>query len=413
MAVLLSTRTLRDGPHGNPIAVLPPGTRLTAGAQQGLWLEVTLVDPPGTHGWVSAEAVKLDADVLGPLDKQAFADACHFQGSVFGVSGHYLAAIATLRTNVRDDVTADATGPYAFTQAEWDLNAVQPAFQLDATGAIGSWRVQVAVFAIMMRLAQQRLAALLGSQPNATELYLSQLLGSKAAAAALQDKAAGMAAIVAGLDPAALRGEGIDAASLGKRDAGLLGTGSVADACKALAAALDAALAASRPFAIKAGDQPVDAATALAAEGAVGGSINFDSPHIPAARRDMAQLVVQRFAEAGYGLVQQVAALANAIAESGLKPDAKSPAPEQSYGLFQLNLENGVGHGHDPAELIQPERNIAIMLAHIATLSANAAFKATSSVNDAVAIFVRDFEKPADATAAITTRVAIAKTLLV
>ncbi|MGN6487024.1 MAG: hypothetical protein ACTHLT_04290 [Devosia sp.] len=413
MAVLLSTRTLRDSPNGNPISVLPPGTRLNPGARHGPWLEVTVVDPPGTTGWLSAEAVKQDADTIGPLDKQAFADVCNFQGSVFGVSAHYLAAVATLRTNVTDETAPEASGPFAFTKAEWDLNSNQPAFQLDAAGAIGSWRVQVAVFAIMTRLAQQRLAALLGSQPNAAELYLSQLIGSKAAAAALQDKAAGIAAMVGGLDAAALRAEGIDAASLGNRDAKLLGAGTVEGALNAITEALDAALTASRPFVVKAGDQPLaDAAVTLAADGPAGGRINFDSPHVPAARRDMAQLVVRRFAEAGYGFIQQVAALANAIAESGLRADARSPPPEQSFGLFQLNLK-GVGHGHEETELVEPERNIAIMLAHIATLSANAAFKATSSVNDAVAIFVRDFEKPADATAAINVRVAIAKTLLV
>ena len=59
------------------------------------------------------------------------------------------------------------------------------------------------------------------------------------------------------------------------------------------------------------------------------------------------------------------------------------------------------------------EKNIAIMLAHIGTLSANAAFKATASLHDAVAIFVRDFERPANPAGAIATRSAIAQDLLV
>lgn len=51
----------------------------------------------------------------------------------------------------------------------------------------------------------------------------------------------------------------------------------------------------------------------------------------------MAQLIVKRFEEAGYGVVQQVAALANAIAESGLDPKIKAAGDEDSWGLFQIN----------------------------------------------------------------------------
>lgn len=416
MAVLLETRTLRDAPNGKEVMQVPGGTRLTIGKTKGAWLEVTLVDLPGAPiGWLSAAAVDQAADTLGPLDKQVFALGCHWQAAIFGVSAHYLAAIATLRTNITDGShDANTIGPFALTADEWTLNGTQPQFQLEAPAtAIGSWSLQIAVFAIMARLAQQRFAALLGSQPTATELYFSQLVGSKAAVAALQNKQAMIADIVAALDPASAKGDGIDIANLGGRDAKLLGAGTVDDALKAIAEALKSALGAAKSFVMAAGDQLIkETGAGLLADGAVSGRINFDSPKIPAARRDMAKLIALRFSEAGYGVIQQIAAIANAIGESGLKPDIKAAGSEPSYGLFQLNL-NGVGAGHDPAELIDPERNIAIMLAYMATLPANTAYKATASLHDAVAIFVRDFERPKDSAGAIATRSAIAQTLLV
>jgi hypothetical protein len=413
MAVLKSTRTLRKGPNGDGIMTVPAGTRVTVGAQQGIWVEVTLVDQPNeTKGWVSVEAVDQAADTLGPLDKQVFALECHFQASVFGISGHYLAAVAALRTNVSDVQAGDAIGPYAFTAQEWTLNCKQPQFQLDAPDtAIGSWRLQIAVFAIMTRLAQLRLASLMGTQPQAAELYLSQLIGSKATAAALQDPKAKLASIA--VDPISAAGDGIDMANVAGRDATLLDAGTVEAVLGAIGTDLSKALDSVREFAIKAGDQPISAAgSGLLPDGTAIKGINFDSPKVPAARRDMAKLIALRFGEAGYGVIQQVAAIANAIGESGLKPDIKAAGKEPSYGLFQLNL-NGVGHGHDPAELIDPERNIAIMLAYISTLSANTAYSATASLHDAVAIFVRDFERPKDSAGAIATRSAIAQTLLV
>ena len=92
----------------------------------------------------------------------------------------------------------------------------------------------------------------------------------------------------------------------------------------------------------------------------------------------------------------------------------KAAGKELSYGLFQLNLE-GVGHDHDPTELKNPERNIAIMLAHMSgeQKAADAAFRATTSLHDAVAIFVREFERPKNAESKVPGRLAIAQTLLV
>ncbi len=417
MAVLKDSRSLRDAPGGTVIMQVPGGTRVQVGATQGAWIEVTLADHPDQpRGWVSAAAVDLAADTLGPLDKQVFALECHWQAAIFGVSGHYLAGIAALRSNIVDGTGGGGTvGPYRFSPAEWTANASQPQFQLAAPAtAIGSWSLQVAVFAIMTRLMQLRVAALFGSQPTATELCLAQMVGSRSVAAALQDTAQPVAGLVAAIDPVSVLAEGIDVANLTGRDARLLGTGTVADALATISAALAAALAETREAMLKAGDQLIsDGGTVLALAGPAGGRIDFDSPEIPAGRRDMAEIIARRFADAGYGVLQQVAAIANAIDESRLDPTIKAAGSEPSYGLFQLNQAGGVGTGHNVAVLTDPEQNIAIMLAYMSTLSADTAFRNTASLHDAVAIFVRDFERPANSAGAIARRSAIAQTLLV
>jgi hypothetical protein len=413
-----STRTLRDAPDGASLGIeAVGGSRVRLGRKQAGWTEVTLIDTDGTpKGWVGSVAVNETADVLGPLDKTLFALACHRQALIFGTSAHYIAAVAALRTDITDGKHDAGIGPYALSAAEWKLNANQPQWSLAAPDeAIESWRLQVAVFAIMARLSQQRLAALLGSEPNPVELYLAQLLGTRAAAAALQDKTKQIAALVSAVEPAEAAADGVDLADFAARHGKLLGAGTVEAGLQTLEAALGKAITDTRSFVKLAGDQLLASTVVpLAPSGTVSGAIDFDSPEIPAGRRNMAELIARRFGERGYGVLQQIAAIANAIGESALNPAAKAGGGEQSWGLFQLNQNGGVGQGFSSSVLKDPERNIAIMLDFIATLaSADAAYRAVSSVNDAVAIFVRRFEQPADPGPAIARRSAIAQTLLV
>ncbi len=417
MAVMKATRTLRDSPAGVSLGIdAPAGSRVEVGQKQAGWTEVKLIDVEAAPtGWVGSVSVDEAADTLGPLDKVIFAVECHRQALIFGASAHYLAAVATLRTDTTDGDHATGIGPFALVPREWQLNATQPQWSLDAPAdTIKSWRLQVAVFAIMARLTQQRLAALLGSEPTPVELYLAQLIGTKAAVIALKDQTQAVPAFVPTLDGVAAEADGVDIANLMARHGSLLGAGTIEAGLAALGTALDKAIADSKSFVKTAGDQILaSAATALAPSGAVGGAINFDSKRIPDGRRSMAELIARRFAERGYGVTQQIAAIANAIGESALDPAIKAAGTEPSYGLFQLN-QNGVGAGFNATVLKDPERNIVIMLDYIATQSsADAAFRATPSINDAVAIFVRRFERPAHPDPAIAERTKIAETLLV
>src|SRR5260370_7358748 len=87
----------------------------------------------------------------------------------------------------------------------------------------------------------------------------------------------------------------------------------------------------------------------------------FNITCAPQRREEIADLIVKPFADAGFGGPQQLAALANAIAESDLDPDAMSAPPDQSVGLFQLNIAGGLGTGHTVAELRDPPTTPAIM----------------------------------------------------
>lgn len=126
-------------------------------------------------------------------------------------------------------------------------------------------------------------------------------------------------------------------------------------------------------------------------------------------RRPIAQKVLDAFASAGFGQFQQVAALANAIAESGLNPNVHLGDGEDSWGLFLLNTRRGLGMGHTPDELRDPAVNIGIM---VKEAQKNAAFAAATSLDDAVEIFVRQFARPSNATGEVIRRQQIARQLL-
>ncbi|MGI8568024.1 MAG: hypothetical protein ACR2KT_02530 [Methylocella sp.] len=115
------------------------------------------------------------------------------------------------------------------------------------------------------------------------------------------------------------------------------------------------------------------------------------------------------FGQAGFAFHQQVAALANAIAESSLNPNAHATKGEDSFGLFQLNRRGGLGAGHAPSELLNPGSNIAIV---IKAAKQSKAFLRAASLDDAVSAFVKDVERPSDKPGQIRVRVNIAHKLV-
>ena len=127
------------------------------------------------------------------------------------------------------------------------------------------------------------------------------------------------------------------------------------------------------------------------------------------AGQPMADLIRQKFKAAGFGDAQAEAAVANAYAESSLDPMARNNnGKEDSVGLFQMNRKGGLGTGYSVEQLQDPNFNIDLAIA--AAKKSNAFVNATS-VQDAVAAFVKDVERPANQSAAIAKRIDIANNI--
>ena len=142
----------------------------------------------------------------------------------------------------------------------------------------------------------------------------------------------------------------------------------------------------------------------LAAQGAV--QIIPGAP-IPAGREDIAAIIVNEFARAGYGRIQQIAALANAIKESSLNPTARGDG-SLSIGLFQCHTTKGAGIGHRIGDLEDPTYNAGVI---IGVANKYGKFADASTIEKAVDIFVRYVERPKHKEAEIADRTKIAKKL--
>jgi len=123
---------------------------------------------------------------------------------------------------------------------------------------------------------------------------------------------------------------------------------------------------------------------------------------------DMADLIRTKFKAAGFNDAQADAAVANAIAESNLNPNAHNRKGEDSVGLFQMNRKGGLGQGYSVEQLKDPNLNIDLA---IAAAKKSAAFKSATTTDAAVAAFVKDVERPKDQAGAIAKRTAIARNL--
>lgn len=289
-----------------------------------------------------------------PIHNGDFARQCVNQGLFYGVNPHYLLAIADFLSGIKDDTISDANGslvgPFRLKQSIWDSKLADPLFEDSLRPEDVNQPMMQCMFAAVQTLhAQDALVASLKRFPSANELYARWPA-----------------------EPA-------------------LPSGS-------LQVSLDKARALVQPA--------VEAALAGMDEGPVVGNIDLSS--IAAGpKRDNATAIVGAFAAAGYAKVHQVAALANAVAESALNNNAvNNTPPEHSVGLFQLNINGGVGSHHTEAELKDPTKNINLIIQKAKTVPD---FKAADDLHTAVAVFVRKIEQPANQAGEIIKRFAIAK----
>jgi hypothetical protein len=280
-----------------------------------------------------------------PINIADFALHCVNQGFFYAVNPHFVMAVAHVRSGIKDDTEGNQIGPFRFTQAEWDAGLGDAKFDGDPplSAEINNPAMQVLFATVQALNAQTKLVASLKRFPSADELY----------------------------------------AAWPKTPSPPPG------------GSLQGALDNTRSFITTA----VDAALEGMDDGDVVAEIDLSS--IPAgAKRTHAQAIIDAFAAAEFAKVHQLAALANAIAESDLNPNAVNDRPpENSVGLFQLNINGGVGSGHTVPELKNPAKNSV------------PAFKAATDLQDAVSVFVRRIEQPANQVGEIVKRFAIAKKL--
>lgn len=425
MAVMKAGRLLRDAADGQVTTIeARQGMKVDILAQQPHWVQIRLVELPAPHpvGWVVIEAVDTTSNALGAVDKPSVAKECVEAAAKFGNNAFYTMSVAGMRTNiVQPDAAGGTAGIFAFTPLEWKNTADQSEWAVKYTDAdMSDWRAQVTLFSILAMEMQNKIAGLLQRQPSMVELLLAQTVGSAAAAELIANPGRLIADVLSAIVASDVAAEGINPANFTARDTDLLlPADTAADGTRVIGAIrtkLGAAFEDTRQLV----RTQVEAFLAVAKQfGGVNPAqitdVNIAAAGVPADRGEMAELITKQFAAAGYGRIQQVAAVANAIAESNLDPKAGNTAGESSFGLFQLNRNGGVGTGYSPEELCIPEKNIEIMLGEIAKpylSKARARFSATNDIGQAVDIFVRWFERPANQSAEVVKRTGIAMKLI-
>lgn len=409
----------------------------TFGTAPDNWLKVQL---PNTQidGWMKMSAGIIVPDPARPvLDEEGFVRSALMAEDAFNtaadtapnfVFADYVLALAFVEsgmTNLGAVPPSDAVGPLQITDAKWqDFKTNGKPFS-DIFSNRDRPSAQAYCASYRMRADGRAIAkAAGGAAPKITllDLFHAYLTNSPAAALPIRDAAAIPANANKGPEEvnAALTKD-LVITVFGKLQKLVLGSTFPANFdqfVKLTEAALNAALQkAAALIQTHAPDQvppapPANADDPLGPRPGQGASpasgLNYTAAGVPAARHQFGDMIVARFSAAGYGKNQQIAAVANAIGESNLNPNAKSAPPERSFGLFQCNQGGGLGNGFSEAQLCDPETNIAIIIKEAKRFKE---FANAASLDAAVEVFVRKVERPAHPDADIAKRVAIAHRL--
>lgn len=196
MPFMTSGRTLRKDPNGEQMMVrFSPGFEVTILQESEGWVQV---QRGAVIGWVTKDVVgdtsPLAADTS--VDNAAFFRQCWLEGLSTAVFPHYLAGMAKLRSDIKNDTQNNQIGPFRLLQSEWDAGRKDPTLSLIDFGAadVQDWGFQLAMFAAMAAQDFEAIKTALGRSPSAHELCLAQLIGPTAAAIALANPSASIAA---------------------------------------------------------------------------------------------------------------------------------------------------------------------------------------------------------------------------
>ncbi len=168
-----------------------------------------------------------------------------------------------------------------------------------------------------------------------------------------------------------------------------------------LAAAL---LLSGNPFTLSAA--MANSAAAKSTVAAAKSHVKFERlPGYSKGQTNIANKIARKFAAAGYGRAQQIAAVSVAIRESTLNPKAHNRGCN-CYGLFQMNRSNGLGRGHSTANLTNPDYNIRLIIGEANRFKS---FRNAKTVDAAVSAFVRHVTRPARKSSVINATIRTAR----
>src|SRR5215831_19680015 len=93
------------------------------------------------------------------FQKPNFAKECVLQAIYCGTNPHYVIAVAQMRSNLTDSNSADGTqiGPFRLTQTDFNQYCTDTEFEFHFLPTdIGTWFVQIPVFALMAHRASDK-----------------------------------------------------------------------------------------------------------------------------------------------------------------------------------------------------------------------------------------------------------------
>ena len=182
------------------------------------WTKIKLLEVDAApEGWVPTDEINLEGQAPdGPIDAHKFARQCWWAFMIYGGNPYYVVAVGQLRSKLTGNQDSSGVGPLRFIQAEWDAGRVDPQFGLGTYREkdISDWRMQCVMFGLMAKSAADVLSTPLGRRPNWVELHFCQLVGAKAAAAAIKDPKTGLDAILGALKPEELPPGGLTPSQL-------------------------------------------------------------------------------------------------------------------------------------------------------------------------------------------------------
>lgn len=369
------------------------------------WIKVTVLPEKRVEGFLPLAVLAVESTPNEPIDEQQFFVATDFVGRVSAIDGEYLYGLAVALSGLKNNTTpgTDLTGPYRFSIQRWaDLVARFGSDENITADDRTEPLSQVVLAGRYCRLLTDALKASLNRDPNLNELCVGHVLGEDAAPILLAGDPG--RSIAQGL----ANQPGVDAVQ--KEVAGNptvfpdAAATTMAQALAAAAAALTPGLAAAAR--LRALLNPTEAPAP--------GPIHLNLSGLTPAQTAMAQKIMNAFAAAGFDQIHQVCALANAKRESELNPKLINDRGEFSVGLFQLNMKGGEGVGHQESELLDPDRNIAIVVAAARNSKRpfGRNFPRAKTIDEAVGVFVLDFEKPKNPRDEIALRLKVARQFL-